>query len=266
MARQDQPLNEQRVLVTRPAHQADPLCRLLSNAGAETVRFPTLEIASADDSNDAHQALKSCFLELDNYYAVIFVSANAARFGSDWIDTYWPQLPVGIHWLAVGDATARSLNEQNIASSSAAGGMNTESLLQLPELQQLNGQRILICRGVGGRELLAETLISRGARVDYAELYRRITPEYDDPDVESIIYNLLPSVIFVTSVKILENLDRLCRGKHGRLPIEQLQQILMIVPSQRVADRAVELGYRDVKIAKNATDQAMINALTLSLQ
>ena len=60
-----------------------------------------------------------------------------------------------------------------------AQGMNTEALLKLPELHQIDGQRFLILRGVGGRETLATQLRARGAHVDYAECYRRVEPILD---------------------------------------------------------------------------------------
>ncbi|MFP3500505.1 uroporphyrinogen-III synthase, partial [Pseudomonas sp. SIMBA_059] len=38
--------------------------------------------------------------------------------------------------------------------------------------------RVLVVRGVGGRELLAERLAEQGASVEYLELYRRCLPGY----------------------------------------------------------------------------------------
>ena len=107
----DQPLSGQRVLVTRPAPQAEALCQSLREMGADPVRFPTLEIEPAESYMDSLEPLKQKFMELDRYHAVIFVSTNAARLGFEWIDSYWPQLPIKIHWLAVGDATARTLQK-----------------------------------------------------------------------------------------------------------------------------------------------------------
>ncbi|MCW8885885.1 MAG: uroporphyrinogen-III synthase [Motiliproteus sp.] len=257
-------LSGQRVLVTRPAHQSASLCGALNDAGAEPVPFPTLQIQAADDYLEDVQPLKQIFLDLDLYHIVIFVSANAARLGHDWIDRYWPQLPLGIQWLAVGDATARTLQELQIEPTSPGKSMNSEALLELPLLHNVEEKRILICRGQGGRECLADTLRNRGARVDYAELYRRRMPDYPEQDIESIIYNFLPSVMLVTSKESLTNLDQLCRGKSHPLPIEQLHQVPVVVPSQRVATTAEQLGYNRILVAENATDTAMIEAIQLN--
>ena len=260
------PLSGQRVLITRPSGQADSLTRALQEKGADTVRFPTLEIQRAEDYCATLEPLKRCFLDLDNYQLVIFVSSNAARLAWDWIDSYWPQLPLGVIWLAVGEATRKTLLELDIPAHSPQNGMDSEALMALPALQQLENKRILICKGSGGREYLAEQLRAKGASVDYAELYRREIPKYSAQDIESIIYKSLPSVMLVSSQQSLENLEQLCGGENGSLPIHQLRQLPLIVPSQRVAQKAHQLGYSQVNIAQNATDSAMINALQHLLQ
>ncbi|RDE18191.1 uroporphyrinogen-III synthase [Motiliproteus coralliicola] len=258
-AGQAQPLAGQRILVTRPAHQADPLCRRLQQLGAEPIRFPLLKIAETDPSAPHYPLLKQQFLDLDNYQAVIFVSANAARLGYDWIDQYWPQLPIRIDWLAVGSATADCLSKLGIQPSSGDGRMDSETLLQLPQLQQVQGQRILICRGSGGRELLAETLRGRGAQVDLAELYRREIPEYDATEIESIIYKSSASAMLVSSGEALSNLINLTQPHGGG--VGQLAETPLVVPSQRVAELAKQNKFNHIRVAANATDDAMIDVL-----
>jgi len=62
----------------------------------------------------------------------------------------------------------------------AENGANSEALLAMPELAQVNGQRFLIIRGQGGREELANVLRSRGASVDYLDVYKRVMPSIDN--------------------------------------------------------------------------------------
>ncbi|WP_207061590.1 uroporphyrinogen-III synthase [Motiliproteus sp. SC1-56] len=255
------PLTGERVLVTRPAHQADALCQHLQALGAEAVRFPTLAIHPCTPDNPQYSSLKQKFLDLDHYHAVIFVSANAARLGHEWIDSYWPQLPLRIHWLAVGQATARTLSELGIPAQHPDQAMDSEALLALPILQELDHQRVLICRGEGGRELLAQTLQARGAQVDYAELYRRGCPTYSSADIESIIYKSPPTVMLVTSGEALDNLVRLCRQVNQQFEASALRRRLLVVPSPRVAEQAHQLGFEQVREAANATDGAMLEAL-----
>ena len=261
------PLVGQRVLVTRPAHQAEPLCQRLSDLGAEPVRFPTLNITPIAECDNGYQDLKQRILNLDLYCAVIFVSANAVRLAHEWVDQYWPQLPVNIEWLAVGSATARTLQHCGLPVSTSAasndpvnGAMDSEALLQLPQLQRLSGQKILICRGQGGRELLGDTLEQRGAQVDYAELYRRDIPVYSQAEIESIIYKSAASAMLVSSGNALTNLVTLTRVESTG--VSALTGRTLIVPSQRVARLAAQYQFQQIQVAANATDDAMLAALT----
>lgn len=252
----EQPLQGQRVLVTRPVHQAQGQIRQLEALGAEPVALPLLEIAPIDETEPAaFQTIKSRILELDLYAGVIFVSPNAARLGADWIDQYWPQLPLGVHWLAVGAATADALEQAGIPASHVPGGHDSEALLRARVLQNVADQRYLILRGTGGRELLAETLRARGARVDYADLYRRRCPHYPSAVIQSTIFKPRLSAILITSGQALEHLLELA----GASPV--LFDTLIVVPSQRVASLARARGCNRIRIADGPDDRSMIRAI-----
>ncbi len=255
------PLAGERVLVTRPAHQAAELCLRLKALGAEPVTLPLLEIVPTPADSPSYQTLKHCFFNLDQYHSVIFVSANAARLGYDWIDSIWPQLPVRVNWLAVGSATQRTLVQAGIEAQTGSSGMDSEALLQHPQLHNLTGKRVLICRGQGGRELLREQLTARGAQVDYAELYSRESPVYSDRDIESIIYNQPLSVMLVSSGEALDNFANLLARPVCAAAGSSLKEVRLIVPSDRVAEAACQYGFRHCVVANNATDDAMIQAI-----
>lgn len=253
-------LNQARIVVTRPAQQAGPLQNLLQQAGATPVSLPLLTI-DTEHPEINRQQLKQHFLDLDQYHSVIFVSANAAKLAADWIDQYWPQLPLGIHWLAVGEATARELARQHIPTFTPETGMNSESLLSLAELQQLDHQRILICRGVGGLEILGNTLEQRGAQIDYAELYQRRPCQYSSSELANLLLHPSADAILISSGEGLQNLDQQVSEKLNAEQLEQLRMIRLVVPSQRVAALAESLGYMNFQVAANATDQAMLSSL-----
>ncbi|MEX2051631.1 MAG: uroporphyrinogen-III synthase, partial [Steroidobacteraceae bacterium] len=84
------------VLVTRPEHQAHHLCRLIEAEGGAAVRYPALVIKPRPD----RAAVRAAIGPADRYDLVIFVSANAARFGADFLDQR-RDAPVA----AVGQAT-----------------------------------------------------------------------------------------------------------------------------------------------------------------
>lgn len=247
------------VVITRPSHQAESLKALLQNHGASVQQLPLMTIDTSHPDIDK-QAIKSCILNLDLYHHIIVVSANAARLAHEWIDEYWPQLPQQINWLAVGEATAKTLQQFNYPIYSPETGMNSESLLSLPELQVLEHQRVLICRGLGGRETLAEKLKERGAKVDYVELYSRTPCHYNQATLKQHLITPSPSAIIISSGEGLQNLTDQVK-QLDTLDIQLLKKTTLVVPSSRVAELAKKLGYESLCIADNATDQAMVSAL-----
>lgn len=160
---------QQRVVVTRPEGQQQWLMAQLADAGYQPLHQPALAIEPVPVDG----AMQRTLMELDGYHAVFFASVNAARLALSAMADLWPQWPVGVHWLAVGRATAAELAAWHLPATVPEQGFNSEAVLALPCLQQLDEKQVLICRGDSGRELLAQTLQSRGASVDALSFYRR---------------------------------------------------------------------------------------------
>jgi uroporphyrinogen-III synthase len=134
--------------------------------------------------------------------------------------------------------------------------MRSEALLALPPLTAVEGRRILIIRGQGGRELLQETLSARGARVDCLECYRRAAPPFDSAHCMEQLARTPVELILVSSGDGLLQLSRLLTPRENT----NLAGTALIAPSQRVADMAAEQGWRSVRCAENASDAAMLEA------
>lgn len=263
----NQALRDKRILTTRPAHQSHSWCALLRDAGARVDNISMLAIEPID-SGPGLQAIKNRILDFDQVDHAIFVSQNAVQHGFDWLDTYWPQLPTGPRYHAIGVATARALVERGADCGSSSGtNMDSEALLAQAELQQVQDNRILIFRGAGGRTLIGDTLAERGARVDYCELYRRALPADAAEQLRRYATNssansdTIPDAISVHSGETLDNLvDCIRRG--GR---RDLLDATLICPSERVAVRARAAGFSRVSAAQNASDSAMLAALQREL-
>ncbi|MFD1582272.1 uroporphyrinogen-III synthase [Microbulbifer halophilus] len=247
-----------RILVTRPAQRAGTWCALLRDAGAAVDHIPMLAIEPID-SGAPLQTIKKRILDFDQFDRAIFVSQNAVEFGCDWLDTYWPQLPIGPRYYAIGAATARALDERGIDCERGGDTMDSEALLSLPELQMIDGERALIFRGSGGRTLIGDTLRGRGARVDYCELYRRLLPPEALQQLQD--YSARADAIAVHSGETLANLAH-CIERSGRTA---LFAIPLACPSERVAERARTLGFARPQAARNAGDSAMRAALETAL-
>lgn len=216
------------VLVTRPEHQADELVAAIEAHGGTAIRFPALTIkprAAADISTDL--AL------LAPPDIAIFVSPNAVRFGLE----YSGKAAIA----AIGPSTAAAIEAagRSVDIVSAAG-YNSEHLLAEPALKEADGQVVRIIRGQQGRELLADTLRSRGATVDFLAVYERAAPDYAPADIQALESKLRAEAVDFTTIMSAESLRNLvailpesCR--------DHLVETRLVTPAARVIKEAQEL-------------------------
>jgi len=238
-----------RILATRPEPLIGGLVRKLTAANFEAVPLPLLEIRPIDIHAEAAGVARQLILNLDLFTKVIFISRNAARIGSDLIDQYWPQFPVGVDWFAIGAGTAAELAKFGIEAQVNAG-LDSESLLAAPQLQDLAEQRILIVKGVGGRDLLAQTLEARGAKVDSLEVYDRVPCRYTNDELLTRLNGPIDAALISSGEALL-----------AYTQLERPVSDLILVPSERVADQARALDLTDIIVAQGASDEAMIATL-----
>jgi uroporphyrinogen-III synthase len=241
------------IMVTRPAHQAGPLCEKIESLGGRVICFPVLEIAAVEETD----ALRDLIGRLHEFDIAIFISVNAVARGvpmvlarGDW--------PPGTRVAAVGERTARELMHVGLrVDIRPDAGFDSEHLLATADLADVAGRRIVIFRGQGGRELLAETLRGRGARVEYAEVYRRVRPSATLS--EALRTQPFPDAIVVTSGEGLHNLCAMTEYG-GR---QRLLSTPLVVVSERIADTARALGFdRAPIVARRASDDAIVAAIT----
>ena len=247
------PLKDVGVLITRPVGQGEALQAKLEAKGAEVLHFPTIEIAPVARSPELERSLEP----MDSYHYAIFISPNAVEYAAELVDL--AALPPKLKVAAIGPGTARALMARGRKPDILPrDGANSEALLRLKSLNKVSGKRILIVRGLGGRELLAETLEERGAYVDYAEVYRRNVPRIDQTELTQWFRAGKLDAIIVSSRDALLNLERMLSP--GLTPYLKSAQLL--VPSARMVKLATALGVRRRPvIAGEATDTALVNAL-----
>ncbi|MGZ8175437.1 MULTISPECIES: uroporphyrinogen-III synthase [Methylobacter] len=245
-------LNGACVLVTRPEHQAENLSRLIEQRGGIAVRFPALEIVSRDDDR-----IKSTLANLDGFQWVVFISANAVNFALKANSGKIPRTK-SVRFAAVGQATAQAMKMAGLPVDLVPEyGYNSEALLEMPQLQQVEGQNCLIVRGEGGREQLATTLRSRGAEVDYLEVYKRIIPRMDSSPVVELLAQHRLDVITVTSAEALQNLSLMLGEKNNKL----LSLIPLVVVSDRIRCLAADMGFNRITVTDSPIDTAILETV-----
>lgn len=231
------------VMVTRPRAQAQSLIQAIESAGAEVVRFPTLEIQPLLPK------------PLDAYDVAVFISPNAVRCGLDAESVIPPVV------IAMGPATHEALSPRVFEVKLPAAPYNTESLLSMPELQEVRGKKIAIVAGVGGRNALQPALERRGARVDKLDVYERTLPASDPALLDGLVsfWSHPQRIIIATSVQTVNNLKQM---------VPQSDQVALIktpllVISQRMAGSEVVKPFAQVVVANSAIQTDMLAALQL---
>ncbi|MCY1494078.1 Uroporphyrinogen-III synthase [compost metagenome] len=243
-----------RLLLTRPQEECEALAATLAEHGVHSASLPLLAIEPLAET----PAQRSLMLDLDRYCAVIVVSKPAARLGLERLDRYWPQPPLQA-WFTVGGATAAILEDYGLNVHYPAQGDDSEALLGLPALQQAlqaHNPRVLIMRGEGGRELLADSLRSQGVQVDYLELYRRALPAYPAGELLRRIRAERLNAVAISSGQGFDNLRQLAAGDWP-----QLAELPLFVPSPRVAEQVREAGAQRVIDCRGASAAALLAAL-----
>ncbi|MEB0077466.1 uroporphyrinogen-III synthase [Pseudomonas sp. CCI3.2] len=243
-----------RLLLTRPAQESAALATLLSDVGVYSSSLPLLDIEPLALTG----AQRSMIFDLDLYSVVIVVSKPAARLGLALIDEIWPQPPIQ-QWFTVGAATAHILQDYGLDVAYPEGGDDSEALLALAPLQgamALPGARVLILRGEGGRELLADRLRALGASVDYLPLYRRTLPNYAASELPRRIEAERLNGVVVSSGQGFEHLRVLAGDAWS-----DVARLPLFVPSPRVAELASAAGAQTVIDCRGANAAALLAAL-----
>ena len=245
-----------RVLVTRPRDQAGPLVAAIEARGGVAFVFPAIEIAPVREAAPALGVLQ----RLDRYDVAVFVSVNAVN-GAAALQREGARWPEHLDIVAQGDATRRALCDRGLGSRiRATGRFGSEALLEVPPLAraEVSGKRVALFKGVGGRERLANELQRRGAKVDFAEVYRRERPAADPREVLRRGRDGEFNHIVVTSGEAARNLFAMLAKPQG----DWLCESSYVAISARVARVLRECGARRaVLVAPQANDAGLVEAL-----
>jgi len=246
-----------RLLLTRPEEDCAALAQDLAAAGVASSCLPLLAIEPVQLGDGQRELLA----RLGQYQAIIVVSKPAARLLLDQLAQTGLQPPPS-GWLTVGNATAGVLQSAGLKVTFPTQGDDSEALLALPVLREATAvptSRVLIVRGIGGRELLAERLAEQGASVDYLELYRRCLPVYPAGTLMHRIQAERLNGLVVSSGQGFEHLQQMAAADWphvARLPL--------FVPSPRVAELARAAGAQQVVDCRGASAAALLAAVQRS--
>ncbi len=241
------------ILVTRPADQSALLADGIRAAGGNPILFPVLEITDVKDATP----LINLINRLDEFDWAIFVSPNAVNKAMSFM-VKQRTLPSHLKIAAVGKGSADTLKHYGVNEVLIpTEHFDSEALLKREELQNMIGKRVVIFRGNGGRQLLGDTLIQRGAILEYVECYQREKPNVDiTPLLTAWSQDEIHAVI-ITSSEGLHNLFDIM----GELGQQLLKSTPVFTVHERIAQTAKDLGLEKVVKTSSTGDEGLLESL-----
>lgn len=230
-----------RVIVTRPAAQAAVWVAKLQARGIDAVALPLIGIAPAADP----AAVLDAWRGLAGRSLVVFVSPNA-------VEEFFALRPQGMAWpeftlaASVGPGTTQALLHHGLLPTSIAeppadaAQFDSEALWRVLSAKDWQGASVLIVRGDGGREWLADTLAGHGAKVEFVAAYRRVSASLPAALLDEAIANPMRHLWFFSSSEAIANLESARPGPHWA-------QAQAIATHPRIAQRARDCGFGVVR-------------------
>lgn len=239
------------IAVTRPAEQAADLCLAIAAQGGVAIDYPLLAITALDDYSAFDLAIDE--LELADW--AIFISSNAVDYAMPRVIERFGQAPKQVQFAGIGPQTAQHLEHFGVSEVLIPQTrFDTEALLALAPMQTVTNKNMVIFRGLGGREVLAEILKARGAHVRFAESYRRFNPQKNALLLEQKWQQGELDAVVVTSSEAMRNLIQLA----GQAP--WLKNVSLCVNHARIAELPKSMGLK-VWVAQAPGDTAMLDCL-----
>ena len=249
-----------RVLVTRPAAQAAEWVATLQENGIDALSLPLIGIEPASDVAALHDAWRG----IQQRRLVVFVSPNAAQ--QFMARKFAAQQPAGLPWPAnvlagsPGPGTTRTLLDAGVPAScivepaADAPQFDSEALWAQLARRDWQGADVLIVRGDGGRDWLAETLRARGATVAHLQAYRRVAPSFD-AGATALLGDALAQpaahLWFFSSSEAVANLGAVVAGLGASAnPAGPWLRARAVATHPRIAERASQLGFGCVAEAR----------------
>lgn len=242
------------LVVMRPREQAESLCARIEAAGGRALRFSVIAVGPALDPTP----LQAIVGRLDEFDLAFFVSPNAVDHA---MRAILPQRawPARLRVATVGKGSQRVMQGWGFAEVIAPeDGFDSEAVIALPEFaaDAVRGRKVLIFRGDGGRELLADTLRERGASVEYVTCYRRYCPEADPALLLGPVARGELDGLLLTSSEGVRNLECML-GAEG---LVALRAVTVFATHPRIVAQARAAGFERV-VETPAGDDGLMQAL-----
>ncbi|MEM8594069.1 MAG: uroporphyrinogen-III synthase [Pseudomonadota bacterium] len=242
------------LVITRPVEQARETQTYFAQHHIDSTVLPVLAIESILDQ----ASVDACLAGLNDCRHVIFISANAAHAGMKQLNAAGLSCANNTIMWAIGEATAKALTGYGVSARVAQGSYNSEALLSDSLLHNVAEQRVLIFRGEGGRQHLAQVLRERGAVVDYCEVYRRVATSPEPGGLRTLIEQQQSLALLLMSV---ESVDAFERYAINEGVLDTCKALPVLAPGPRIQGALTSRGYQRIVAAERANLDCLCTAL-----
>jgi uroporphyrinogen III methyltransferase/synthase len=253
------PLFGKRVLVTRTRHQASGLSRALAAQGAEAVELPTIEIVPAYDERELAEAIDD--LRSAGYAWVVFTSANAVELFAGHLRNAGLDARAfsRARIAAIGPGTAEALAREGLRPDLVPSRFIAEGLIEAFAPRVMRGQRVLLPRAEGAREVLVDGLQEMGAHVHELTLYRSAVPRQPDAEgLRRLRAGEIDAVAFASSSSVRNLISMLAEAGGS---IDVLRGVLIAAIGPVTAGAVREAGLEAGVMADTYTIDGLVEAL-----
>ena len=236
-------------LITRPHGKGADLAQQLSQEGYQATLFPVLKIDYFTPDNTQ-------LTPLLNADKIIFISQDAVKA----LLALKPDINTKAQFYAVGEQTAEAIWQAFGVRAAVPKLHDSEGLLALKSLQQVDGLNIVLVKGKDGRATIAKNLKQRGAFLNNLVVYQRGPVEGNATDWLDHWQSLDVKGIVITSNAAVDAIFR----ELGAKQLEWIRQCQFYVASARISEylAAQQIDSANIHIAAGASDSAMFTCIS----
>ena len=236
------------ILITRPEGKGAALAEQLEQAGYQTSLFPVLNINYLTPSSTQ-------LSPLINADKIIFISQDAVKA----LAQLKPDINIKAQFYAVGQQTADTIYELFGVRAATPKQFDSEGVLALKSLAQVDGSNIVLVKGQGGRPDIAKVLKERGAFLNNCVVYERepvsdLTSNWTDHWQSNNVHGIV-----ITSNAAVDAIFTPLAAQQ----LQWLQQCHFYVASERIAAylQQQHVSLANIHIAAGASDNAMFTCI-----
>ena len=236
------------ILITRPEGKGAALAEQLEQAGYQASLFPVLNINYLTPSSTQ-------LSPLINADKIIFISQDAVKA----LAQLKPDINIKAQFYAVGQQTADTIYELFGVRAATPKQFDSEGVLALKSLAQVDGSNIVLVKGQGGRPDIAKVLKERGAFLNNCVVYERepvpdLTSNWTDHWKSSNVHSIV-----ITSNAAVDAMFTPLAAQQ----LQWLQQCHFYVASERIAAylQQQHVSLANIHIAAGASDNAMFTCI-----